>query len=250
MIFLDAPGGTGKTYLTNLLLAKVRSTGRVALAVASSGIAATLLSGGKTAHSTFFLPPDLHQAKQPTCSKSRESEKALVLRQRSLIIWDECTMSHKNALEVVDRTLKDIQCTTVKFGNGRSHRCRLRRFQADITCYTKKYASRQIISLHQDVIPFAINLKVSHYHQYCHVYLTTYKSFSCCMHSLSLMQNRAVHIQDAYRQIFDVPTLCSMFNSIYPINPTLILIQYLTKSTKFEKLQIHQTFRRYKQHHQ
>ena len=30
----------------------------------------------------------------------------------------------------------------------------------------------------------------------------------------------------------------------------IILIQYLTKSTKFEKLQIHQTFRRYKQHHQ
>ena len=108
MIFLDAPGGTGKTYLTNLLLAKVRSTGRVALAVGSSGIAATLLSGGKTAHSTFFLPPDLHHAKQPTCSKSRESEKALVLRQTSLIIWDECTMSHKNALEAVDRTLKDI----------------------------------------------------------------------------------------------------------------------------------------------
>jgi hypothetical protein len=54
--FLDAPGGTGKTFLINLLLAQIRSSGKVALAVALSGIAATLLSGGRTAHSTFKLP--------------------------------------------------------------------------------------------------------------------------------------------------------------------------------------------------
>ena len=41
--FLDSPGGTGKTYTTNLLLAKVRLGGGVAIAVASSGIAATFL---------------------------------------------------------------------------------------------------------------------------------------------------------------------------------------------------------------
>ena len=56
VFFLDAPGGTGKTFLINLLLAQIRSSGKVALAVASSGIAATLLSGGRTAHSTFKLP--------------------------------------------------------------------------------------------------------------------------------------------------------------------------------------------------
>ncbi|GBP67241.1 hypothetical protein EVAR_45075_1 [Eumeta japonica] len=56
IFFLDAPGGTGKTFITNLILAKVRSLGKLALAVASSGIAATLLAGGRTAHSTFKLP--------------------------------------------------------------------------------------------------------------------------------------------------------------------------------------------------
>jgi hypothetical protein len=56
LFFLDAPGGTGKTFLINLLLAKIRSTGKVSLVVSSSGIAATLLSGGKTAHSTFKFP--------------------------------------------------------------------------------------------------------------------------------------------------------------------------------------------------
>lgn len=37
--FLDAPGGTGKTYLLNLILAAVRSKNEIAFAVASSGIA-------------------------------------------------------------------------------------------------------------------------------------------------------------------------------------------------------------------
>jgi hypothetical protein len=56
VFFLDVPGGTGKTFLINLLLAQIRSSDKVALAVASSGIAATLLSGGRTAHSTFKFP--------------------------------------------------------------------------------------------------------------------------------------------------------------------------------------------------
>jgi len=40
--------------LINLLLAKVRHGGKIALAIASSGVAATLR--GRTAHSTFKLP--------------------------------------------------------------------------------------------------------------------------------------------------------------------------------------------------
>ena len=43
MLFSD---GTGKTFLINLLLAKLRSEGKIALATASSRIAATLLTGG------------------------------------------------------------------------------------------------------------------------------------------------------------------------------------------------------------
>lgn len=37
IIFIDAPGGTGKTYLLNLILSTIRSEGKVAVAVASSG---------------------------------------------------------------------------------------------------------------------------------------------------------------------------------------------------------------------
>ena len=51
MLFLDTPGGTGKMFVINLILAYVRGImGEIALAVASSGIAAMLLPGGQTAH--------------------------------------------------------------------------------------------------------------------------------------------------------------------------------------------------------
>ncbi|GBL72582.1 hypothetical protein AVEN_127849-1 [Araneus ventricosus] len=63
---LDAPGGTGKTFLINLLLTKVRQRNEIALAVASSGITTTLLTGGRTAHSAFRLPLNLANTQTPT----------------------------------------------------------------------------------------------------------------------------------------------------------------------------------------
>jgi len=108
LFFVDAPGGTGKTFLMNLLLASVRLQGFIALAVASSGIAATLLDGGRTAHSMFKLPLALF-LENPTCQIPRGSAKAKLLQDTKLIIWDECTMSHKAAFEAVDRTIRDIK---------------------------------------------------------------------------------------------------------------------------------------------
>ena len=105
--FINAPGGTGKTFLINIFLAKVRFAKGIAVAVASSGIAATMLAGGGTAHSRFKIPLDLKDDK-PTCNLSPNSAMAEVLREASLIIWDECTMSPAKAYEAVDRMLRDI----------------------------------------------------------------------------------------------------------------------------------------------
>jgi len=109
LYFLDAPGGTGKTFLLNLLLAKIRSNSDIALAVASSGIAATLLDGGKTAHSTFKLPLDLNFAESPLCNIKKQSNMAKVFMECKLIIWDENSMSHKGAFQALNETLKDIR---------------------------------------------------------------------------------------------------------------------------------------------
>jgi len=55
--FIDAPGGIGKTFLISLLLARIRSQSIVALALASSGIAATLLHKAGELH---ILPLNYH----------------------------------------------------------------------------------------------------------------------------------------------------------------------------------------------
>ena len=106
--FIDAPGGTGKTFLSKLLLADVRRQGHTALAVASSGIAATLLPGGRTAHSTFKLPLDLTSDDMPTCNVTRNSAVATIIKKTRLVLWDECTMSHKRAFEAVNRMMQDV----------------------------------------------------------------------------------------------------------------------------------------------
>ncbi|UYV72409.1 hypothetical protein LAZ67_9002987 [Cordylochernes scorpioides] len=109
LLFLDAPGGTGKTFLLNLILAEIRMKHEIALAVASSGIAATLLDGGRTAHSAFKLPLNLNIADVPLCNIGKTSGMATVLKTCQIIIWDECTMAHKKALEALDRTLRDFR---------------------------------------------------------------------------------------------------------------------------------------------
>ena len=63
LLFIDGPGGTGKTFTYKHLLAWTRAQGKVALAVASSGLAALLLEGGTTAHYRFKVPVrQLHDA--------------------------------------------------------------------------------------------------------------------------------------------------------------------------------------------
>lgn len=115
-LFLDAPGGTGKTFLANLILAKVRQSGKIALAVASSGIAATLLSDGKTAHSTFKLPLTISLEQQCVCAIRKNGPFGKLLQDVSLIIWDECTMIHRAHIEAVNRTLQDIRSSNAVMG--------------------------------------------------------------------------------------------------------------------------------------
>ncbi|CAB3226684.1 unnamed protein product [Arctia plantaginis] len=96
LYFLDAPGGTGKTFLMSVVLATVRARSNIAVAVASSGIAATLLEGCRTAHSTLKLPLNLQTIEEPTCNITKNSAMAKVLSASKIIIWDECTMDLRN----------------------------------------------------------------------------------------------------------------------------------------------------------
>ena len=106
MFFVDGPGGSGKTYLYNTILAHYRANNEPAIAVASSGIAALLLEGGTTAHSRFRIPIDIHETS--SCSISSNSREASILRRAKIVIWDEAPMSNKFCIEAVDRLFRDL----------------------------------------------------------------------------------------------------------------------------------------------
>ncbi|CAN1332167.1 ATP-dependent DNA helicase PIF1 [Linum perenne] len=97
--FVEGPGGTGKTFLWKVISAKLRSEGKIVLCVATSGIAALLMEGGRTAHSKFHIPIKLTETS--TCDIFHGTE-------ASLIIWDEAPMAHKFCMEALDRTLRDL----------------------------------------------------------------------------------------------------------------------------------------------
>nr|XP_027108614.1 uncharacterized protein LOC113728258 [Coffea arabica] len=113
--FLDGSGGTGKTFLYKALLADIRSKGFIALATASSGVAASILPGGRTAHSRFKIP--INMDINNMCIISKQSALAGLLRQANLIIWDEAPMMHKTGIEGVDKLLRDLIDTDDLFGD-------------------------------------------------------------------------------------------------------------------------------------
>ena len=112
--FLHGAGGTGKTFLYNTLCHYLRGQGKVVVCVASSGIAALLLKGGRTAHSTFKIPIDIHETS--TCGIRKNSELADLIRHTNLIIWDEAPMQHRYIHNAVSRTFQDIRNSDAVFG--------------------------------------------------------------------------------------------------------------------------------------
>jgi len=112
IFFIDAPGGTGKTFTFNTILATVRGSGKVAIAVASSAIASQLLVGGTTAHRRFGIPIELNATS--LCSFTNNS-KAVIL-QSAVIIWDEAPMLNRWGFEAVDRSLRLLTKIDKPFG--------------------------------------------------------------------------------------------------------------------------------------
>ncbi|KAJ9539421.1 hypothetical protein OSB04_032154 [Centaurea solstitialis] len=89
VFFVDGPSGTGKMFLYKALLAEVRSRGLIALATASSGVAANNMPGSGTAQ---------------------------LLRHARLIIWDEASMAKRQAVEALDQTMQDLIGNRLPFG--------------------------------------------------------------------------------------------------------------------------------------
>ncbi|KAL8099136.1 hypothetical protein AgCh_031714 [Apium graveolens] len=79
---------------------------KIVLPVTSSRIDATLVPGGRTAHSRFKIPIVLD--KKSSCGIAQKSNIPELIKCTSLIIWNEAPMKHRHAFECLDRSLRDI----------------------------------------------------------------------------------------------------------------------------------------------
>ena len=117
LTFIDARGGCGKTFLLNAILAGVRTlepAGCVALAMATTGIAANLLTLGRTFHSRMKAP--LSVTKDSMLQISAQGSLAKLVKMSKLLLIDETTMLDKFQLEALDRSLKDLMEENKPFG--------------------------------------------------------------------------------------------------------------------------------------
>ena len=107
-----ASAGCGKTKWVEGLTWTLRAEGHIVLNIAASALAATLLPGGATAHSTFRIPI-------PTTSASYCGVKGAdreVIRQCRCICYDEVSMVGKEVADCLDRFLQDVMGNSSPFG--------------------------------------------------------------------------------------------------------------------------------------
>ena len=116
LILIDARGGTGKTFLLNIVLCLVRTMGEdsIALATAFTGIAAQLLQGGRTFNSRFKYP--LKPSKGQLCSITKGSGIHKLIQKARLVLWDEAPMSNKEQVESLNKTFQDLMGNKDLFG--------------------------------------------------------------------------------------------------------------------------------------
>jgi hypothetical protein len=123
-LFLLQEGGSGKTFGLNALFGLCHAKGIATRACASTGIAATRLLGGCTAHSLFGLHVDDDEAAdrvdQPS-NISADSYRGQMPKRTRLFIIDEISMLHMddiNAINAINALLKDLHNTSPRYGRA------------------------------------------------------------------------------------------------------------------------------------
>ena len=114
LFFIDAPGGSGKSFTANCIMNHVRISNSLVLACASSGIAATVLKGGSTAHNKFQLPIDLNE--DTVCDIRPGTDRYKLIVDTKMVVWDEAPMMHRFAVDAVDRLFQRVKDNTRSFG--------------------------------------------------------------------------------------------------------------------------------------
>jgi hypothetical protein len=101
--FVSGYGGTGKTYLWNCIVNCLRGQEKIVLTVASSGVAALLLSGGRTTHSRFKIPCDPED--DTVCDVSRGTMLSELIELTELVIWERGSHDRQESFRGIGQDL-------------------------------------------------------------------------------------------------------------------------------------------------
>lgn len=99
--------------LQNMVMSRLRSHQRVVLAVALSGIAATLLKGGRTSYSRFKISFDAEV--NARCDITKRFNLGNLLQCTKLIFEDKAPIQSKHNFEAVNWVLQNIYDITADF---------------------------------------------------------------------------------------------------------------------------------------
>ncbi|XP_021865106.2 uncharacterized protein [Spinacia oleracea] len=103
-----------KTFLYNALYAEIRLMGLIVLPTATSGIAAANIPSGRTTHSRFKILIDTEAS--VACDVPKQGSLAALIKETTLIIWDEASMARKENVVSLDLLLRDLCDETKLFG--------------------------------------------------------------------------------------------------------------------------------------
>jgi ATP-dependent DNA helicase PIF1 len=112
VFIVQGGAGTGKTLFVNCLAAGLQCRHRKLLCVASSALAASLISNGKTAHSALSIPVPVMEDSYCRWDPLMRRQ----LRKVDFIVWDEMSMIHHAVADCVDYSLQDLHSNSMPFG--------------------------------------------------------------------------------------------------------------------------------------
>ena len=110
-IFVNAPGGTGKTTIAKRLLHKLRAEGKLGLVGAATTKAAMNYDDAYTMHSLLKFPVveegDRDIENPPTC-QLEGTERLRLLLAILFLFWDELSSNHREIIESAVKYLRDL----------------------------------------------------------------------------------------------------------------------------------------------